>query len=61
MGGMLGGGRAGQEKQARAEIAKAVETDPEISLTEFAKLSLNRDQAGMDRGLARLRRLGLPE
>ncbi len=51
----------GKVEEAKAEIAKAVETDPEISLSDFAKLSLNRDQAGMDKGLARLRRLGLPE
>ena len=51
----------GQEEEARAEIAKAVEADPGISLADFAKLTLNKDQAGMDKGLARLRRLGLPE
>jgi adenylate cyclase len=51
----------GQEAEARAEVAKAVEADPGISLTDFAKLTLNKDEAGMDKGLARLRRLGLPE
>ena len=51
----------GQVEKARSEIAKAVEVDPEISLADFAKLSLNKDEVGMDKGLARLRRLGLPE
>jgi adenylate cyclase len=51
----------GQVEEARAEIAKAVEADPGISLTHFGQLSLNKDAAGTDKGLAVLRQLGLPE
>ena len=51
----------GQDQEARAELAKATEVDPGISLTEFGKLSLHKDQAAMDRGLTVLRQLGLPE
>jgi tetratricopeptide (TPR) repeat protein len=51
----------GQDGEARAEVAKAVEADAGISLMKFRKLSLNKDRAGLERGLAILRRLGLPE
>jgi tetratricopeptide (TPR) repeat protein len=50
-----------QEDAARAEVAKAIEADPKISLERFARLSLKKDRSGMTRGLAVLRRLGLPE
>ncbi len=51
----------GKEDKARAEIAKAVETNPGISLSNFAQQSLHKDAAGLERGLATLRKLGLPE
>jgi adenylate cyclase len=51
----------GQDDEARAEVAKAVEADAEISLTHFGQHSLSKDRAGVESGLATLRRLGLPE
>ncbi|MFQ5973554.1 MAG: adenylate/guanylate cyclase domain-containing protein [Alphaproteobacteria bacterium] len=51
----------GQDDEARAEVAKAVEADTGVSLTEFRQHSLNKDRAGLERGLATLRWLGLPE
>jgi TolB-like protein/class 3 adenylate cyclase len=51
----------GQDDEARAEVANAVEADAGISLTQFGQLSLNKDRAELERGLAILRRLGLPE
>ncbi len=51
----------GQDGEARAEIAKAIGADPGISVTEFGHLSLHKDAAGLERGLAALRRLGLPD
>ena len=46
---------------ARAEIAKAVETDAEITLARYGRQSLGSDQAARQKRLAILRRLGLPE
>ena len=40
---------------------KAVEADAGISLAPLRQLSLSKDRAGLERGLAILRRLGLPE
>jgi len=51
----------GEDDRARAEVAKAVEADPRITVTAFAQLSLGKDKAGLESGLATLRRLGLPE
>ena len=51
----------GQDDEARAEVAKAVEADAGISVTQFGQLSLNKDRRGLERGLATLRELGLPE
>ncbi|MDJ0895272.1 MAG: adenylate/guanylate cyclase domain-containing protein [Alphaproteobacteria bacterium] len=51
----------GQDDEARAEVVKALEADAAISVAEFRQLSLNKDRAGLERGLAILRRLGLPE
>ncbi len=51
----------GQDDEARAGVAKAVETDAGISLAHFGDLSLNKDRARLERGLVILRRLGLPE
>jgi len=51
----------GQDDEARAEVAKALEADAGISLTLFGQLSLDKDRAGVERGLAILRKLGLPE
>jgi TolB-like protein/class 3 adenylate cyclase len=51
----------GQDDEARAEVAKAVEADAGISVTQIGQLSLNKDRAGFERGLATLRKLGLPE
>jgi adenylate cyclase len=50
-----------QDDEARAEVAKAIEADPGISLTRFGQLSLNKDKAGDETALAILRKLGLPE
>ncbi len=50
-----------QEDEARAEVAKAVETDSGISLAKFGQHSLKKDRSGLERGLATLRELGLPE
>ncbi|MDH3918010.1 MAG: hypothetical protein OEU25_07490, partial [Rhodospirillales bacterium] len=54
-------GALGRDGEARAEVAKALEADAAISLTQFGQLSLDRDRARLERGLAVLRRLGLPE
>jgi adenylate cyclase len=51
----------GQDDAARAEVVKAVETDAGISVTNFGQLSLNKNRAEGEGGLAILRRLGLPE
>jgi TolB-like protein/class 3 adenylate cyclase len=51
----------GQDAEARAEIAEAVEVDAGISLSSFGQLSLNKDEAEGKSGLAILRELGLPE
>ncbi len=51
----------GQTEEAHAEIANAVEADAGISLTKFARLSLNKDRARLEKGLATLRKLGLPD
>jgi TolB-like protein/class 3 adenylate cyclase len=51
----------GQDGKARAEVAKAVEVDAGISLKQFSQNSLNKDRAGLERGLAILHMLGLPE
>jgi TolB-like protein/class 3 adenylate cyclase len=51
----------GQYDEARAEVAKAVEADPGISVRQFGELSLSKDRVGLERGLAILRSLGLPE
>jgi len=42
-------------------IAKALAVDAGMSLTHFGQSSLNQDTAELQRGLAILRRLGLPE
>jgi TolB-like protein/class 3 adenylate cyclase len=51
----------GQDDEAGADVVKAVEADAGISLTQLRQYSLNMDRAGMERGLAILRELGLPE
>ena len=51
----------GQDDAARAEVAKAVEVDAGISLMQFSQNSLNKDSAGLERGIATLRGLGLSE
>ena len=51
----------GQEQEARAEVAKALEADAGMSVAEFRRLSLSKDRAGLEAGLAILHRLGLPE
>ena len=51
----------GQEQEARAEVAKALEADAGVSVAEFRRLSLSKDRAGLETGLAILHRLGLPE
>jgi adenylate cyclase len=51
----------GEDKVAGADIAKALEADPRISLTRFGQLSLKKDRSGQEEGLAILRGLGLPE
>jgi adenylate cyclase len=51
----------GQRDEARAEVAKAVEADAGISLTQVRQQLLNKDRAELERGLAILPSLGLPE
>jgi tetratricopeptide (TPR) repeat protein len=51
----------GQEDKARTLVAKAVQADAGISLTKMRQGSLNKDKSGLEKGLAILRRLGLPE
>ncbi len=51
----------GRDDAAQAEIGAAIEADPKISLTHFGQLSLSQDRDGIERGLATLRRLGMPE
>ncbi len=50
-----------QDHAARAEVAKALEADAGMSLKRYGQSSLNKDTAELQRGLATLRRLGLPE
>jgi hypothetical protein len=51
----------GRGEAARAEVAKAVEADAEISLRSFLRQSLQRDKTRQKGRLVILRRLGLPE
>lgn len=51
----------GQEDTARANIARAIQVNPAVSLSHFRQYALNRDRARLERGLAAMRRLGLPE
>jgi adenylate cyclase len=51
----------GQDDEARAEVAKAVEADAGISLTQLRQQSLNKDRAESEKELAILPSLGLPE
>ena len=51
----------GEEDTARANIARAVQTHPAVSLSHFRQYALNQDRARLERGLATMRRLGLPE
>jgi len=50
-----------QDDAARSEVAKAVAADARISLAAMRQIALNRDRARVERGLAILRVLGLPE
>jgi TolB-like protein/class 3 adenylate cyclase/Tfp pilus assembly protein PilF len=51
----------GEDEAARSEVAKALDADPGISVTQFSKLSLNQDTTKQEQGLAILRGLGLPD
>jgi adenylate cyclase len=51
----------GQDDEARAQVARALDADAGISLTQFRQRSLNKDRATLEKGLAILRELGLPE
>ena len=51
----------GQDDAAVAEIARALQASPRISLSHFRQYALNRDREGLERGLAAMHRLGLPE
>jgi adenylate cyclase len=51
----------GRDAEARAEVASAIEADAGVSLADFARHSLHRDRAGLEKALATLRRLGMPE
>ncbi len=51
----------GRNDEAQAAVAAAVEADAGLSLAQFGRLSLNKDRTAVERGLAVLRRLGLPE
>jgi tetratricopeptide (TPR) repeat protein len=51
----------GREQEARAAVAAALRFDPGLSVTSFSELSLRKDKAAVDRAVAILRRLGLPE
>jgi adenylate cyclase len=51
----------GREDSARAAVTEAVVADPSISATRFGRNSLNSDMEARERGLAILRRLGLPD
>lgn len=61
MGRALAFHRLGQHDMARAEVVKAVETDPGVSSSHLGEHALSRDGAGLARGLSILRALGLPE
>ena len=51
----------GQEDKARAQIAKALEANAGVSVRQLRRYSLNKDRTKLEKGLAVLRRLGLPE
>jgi len=52
----------GQDDEARAEVAKVVEADAGISLTQVRQnYSLDKDSARVESAVAILRRLGMPE
>ncbi len=50
-----------RDDEARAEVARALEVEAGISVSQLRQLSLNKDRAKLERGLAILHRLGLPE
>jgi adenylate cyclase len=52
---------AGREKDARAEIAKAMEIDPKYSLERWRTGSLYRDPSYLNRIINAMRKAGLPE
>jgi adenylate cyclase len=51
----------GREQEARAAVAAALQFDPGLSVTSFAEMSFRKDKAAVDRAMAIMRRLGLPE
>jgi len=52
---------AGREKDARAEIAKAMEIDPKYSLERARTGSLHKDPSYLNRMTNAMRKAGLPE
>jgi TolB-like protein/Tfp pilus assembly protein PilF len=52
---------AGREKEARAEIAKAMEIDPKYSLERARTGSLYKDPSYLNRIIDAMRKAGLPE
>lgn len=51
----------GRQTDARAEVARALETAPGLSARSLARHSLDKDKAAVEKNLATLRGLGLPE
>jgi Tfp pilus assembly protein PilF len=52
---------AGREKEARAEIAKAMETDPKYSLERVRTSHYYKDPSYLNRMIEAIRKAGLPE
>ena len=50
-----------RENEARADVAKALTANPEITLKQFGQLLINRNQAEVDALSDTLRRLGMPD
>ena len=53
--------QTGRDKEARTEISRALELRPDMNLDIWANAQFFKDQAQLERDLADLRRVGLPE
>jgi adenylate cyclase len=53
--------QTGRDEQARAEIERVLRANPNMNLDSWANAQFFKDQAQLERDLADLRRVGLPE